>query len=84
MNWKSFDKQYIEYILSDPYFDSGFEIMKKLMSIYADLPCSYVEMEREFTCMNRIKPKIRNIILPDTLSEFMLIDLVGTWAGIWA
>ena len=57
--------------------------MKKLMSIYADLPCSYVEVEREFTWMNRIKPKIRNIIFPDTLREFMLIDLVGSWYSAW-
>jgi len=30
------------------------------------------------------EPKTRNIILPDTLRELMLIDLVGTQPGIWA
>ena len=81
---ESFNKQSIEYILSNPYFDSGFETMKKLVSIYAVLPCSNAEVERGFSCMNRIKTKIRNRLLPDTLRELMLIDLVGGQPGLWA
>ena len=34
--------------------------------------------------MNRIKTKIRNQLLPETLSELMTIDLNGDDSGEWS
>jgi len=45
---------------------------------------SNAEVERGFSCMNRIKTKIRNKLLPETLNELMMIDLNGGESGEWS
>ena len=56
---------------------SHFEGILKLIEIYAVLPCSNAGVERGFSCMNWIKTKITNRLLPETLSELMMINENG-------
>ena len=79
-----FDKQYIEYIVTDPYFDSGFEIMKNYYQSTLFFFVLTRKWNEDFQVWALIKTKIRNRLLPDTLRKLILVSLVGGQPGLWA
>jgi len=78
------EKKFLHYILSNPYFQVGFNGILQIIEIYSVLPCSNAQVERGFSAMNRIKTKIRNKLLPETLNELMILDLNGVNSSEWA
>ena len=78
-DWKAYiiKTDFINYILNDTFFDSGFEAIKRLIKIYLIMPISNAEVERGFSCLKRIKTLQRNRLLSESISSLMMISLNG-------
>ena len=74
---KRFGGDYINYILSESYFQNGYEGVMELLKIDASLSSSNVEVERGFSDMNKIKTKLRNKLDAGRIQDLMSITLNG-------
>ena len=70
-------EELLNFILTNHYFESGFEGILEIIEIYCSLPCTNAEVERGFSAMNRIKTTERNHLLPQTLGSLIMISLNG-------
>lgn len=77
-------KDSLSYVLNEPYFQTGYETVIELLKIYAALPSSNAEVERGFSCMNRIKTKLRNKLSVGRMQDLIAISLNGQPVKDWS
>ena len=76
-------KDYLNHILNDAYFQTGFDGIIEILKLYAALPCSNACVERGFSAMNRIKSLPRNKMSTDKPNFLMHISLNGQDIDKW-
>jgi len=74
----------LAYILTESYFQVGFEGLMILLRIFAALPSSNAEVARGFSCMNRTKTHLRNKLSIGKLEYLMMISLNGEDYKTWS